>query len=191
MRTNCLNCPVDELPYSSLFHKARNAVTRRLNKIIIRDTLFKKEWQLVHWKYKIPYWRTTPRSSVKSKIIKMRIKWLKTCDCTHVSTIKKTLSTAPQNFLKMGQLATHQEEFFRRLKHTSRRFETYRLLPQEFLFNNFFSRKSWSLSDNLEKYGRDRQATDDNTTRRMRFACCITKATNRCSEYVVIIAFPQ
>ena len=30
----------------------------------------------------------------------------------------------------------------------------------------------------MEKYGRAGQATDDNIIRRMRFACCITKATD-------------
>ena len=44
----------------------------------------------------------------------------------------------------------------------------------------------------MEKYGRARQATDDNTIRRMRFACCITKATDTYSEYVIILtAFPR
>ena len=41
----------------------------------------------------------------------------------------------------------------------------------------------------MEKYGRARQATDDNITLRMRFACCITKATDTThSEYVILIA---
>jgi hypothetical protein len=41
----------------------------------------------------------------------------------------------------------------------------------------------------VEKYGRARQATDDNIIRRMRFACWITKATNTHSECVIRIAF--
>jgi hypothetical protein len=41
----------------------------------------------------------------------------------------------------------------------------------------------------VEKYGRARQATDDNIIRRMRFACWITKATDTHSEYVILIAF--
>jgi hypothetical protein len=47
------------------------------------------------------------------------------------------------------------------------------------------SRKAFRLWDNVEKYGRSRQATDDNTIRRMRFACCITKATTHrmCNTY--------
>jgi hypothetical protein len=48
-----------------------------------------------------------------------------------------------------------------------------------------FFRKSRRLWDNVEKYGRSGQATDDNTIRRMRFACWITKATNTHSEYVI------
>jgi hypothetical protein len=54
-----------------------------------------------------------------------------------------------------------------------------------------FSRKSCRLWDNVEKYGRARQATDDNIIQRMRFACCITKATNTHWEYVILIDFPQ
>jgi hypothetical protein len=54
-----------------------------------------------------------------------------------------------------------------------------------------FFRKPCRLRDNVEKYGRARQATDDNITRRMRFACWITKATNTHSEYVILIAFPR
>ena len=43
---------------------------------------------------------------------------------------------------------------------------------------------------NMEKHGRARQATDDNTTRRMRFARWIAKATNTRSKYVILISFP-
>jgi hypothetical protein len=61
-----------------------------------------------------------------------------------------------------------------------------------FVFSNFFFfRKSCRLWDNVEKYGRARQATDDNIIRRMRFACCITKATDTHSQYVILIAFPR
>jgi hypothetical protein len=47
------------------------------------------------------------------------------------------------------------------------------------------------FSDNLEKFGTARQATDDNIIRRMRLACRITKATDTHSVYVILIAFPQ
>jgi hypothetical protein len=43
----------------------------------------------------------------------------------------------------------------------------------------------------MEIYGRTGQATDDNITRRMRFTCWITKATDTHSEYVTLTAFPQ
>ena len=43
----------------------------------------------------------------------------------------------------------------------------------------------------LEKFGRARQATDDNTIRRMRFVCWIPKATDTNSEHVILIAFPR
>jgi hypothetical protein len=36
-------------------------------------------------------------------------------------------------------------------------------------FNNFFSQKSCSLRHNIKKCGSDRQVTDDNIIRRMRF----------------------
>jgi hypothetical protein len=39
-----------------------------------------------------------------------------------------------------------------------------------------FLRKSCHLWDNVEKYGRAGQTTDDNIIRRMRFACWITEA---------------
>ena len=42
-----------------------------------------------------------------------------------------------------------------------------------------------------EKYGRARQATDDNIIRRTRFAFWITKATDPHSEYVILIVFPR
>jgi hypothetical protein len=50
-------------------------------------------------------------------------------------------------------------------------------------FNNFFPKI-------LENCCRSRQATDDNTIRRMPFACWVPKATNTPSEYVILISFP-
>ena len=41
----------------------------------------------------------------------------------------------------------------------------------------------------MGKYCKDGQATDDNI-RRMRIACCIPKATNTLSEYVILIVSP-
>jgi hypothetical protein len=41
------------------------------------------------------------------------------------------------------------------------------------------------------KYGRTRQATDDNTIWHMRTACWITTATDIHSAYVILIAFPR
>ena len=58
-----------------------------------------------------------------------------------------------------------------------------------FIFNNFF-RKSRHLWDDVEKYGRVGQATDENTTGCMRFPCWITKATNTHSEYLILFALP-
>ena len=47
------------------------------------------------------------------------------------------------------------------------------------MFNKTFS--EIVLWDNAEKFG-----TDENTTRRMRFACWITKSTDTQSEYETI-----
>ena len=58
------------------------------------------------------------------------------------------------------------------------------------MLNNFFP-KSCRLFDNVEKYGRTRQATYDSVTRRMRFARWITKATETHSEYLTCIAFSR
>jgi hypothetical protein len=58
-----------------------------------------------------------------------------------------------------------------------------------FMFNTIFPENRAIYEIMWEKYGRARQATDDNMIRRMRFACWITKATDTHSEYVVLTAF--
>ena len=50
---------------------------------------------------------------------------------------------------------------------------------------------SCRLWDNVEKYVRARQDTDNGITRRMRFVWLITKATDMHSEYIIVIAFPR
>jgi len=61
-----------------------------------------------------------------------------------------------------------------------------------FVFNNFFfKRKLFRLWDNVEKCDRAGQVTDNNVIRRVYFACCVPKATNAHSEYVILIAFPR
>jgi hypothetical protein len=42
----------------------------------------------------------------------------------------------------------------------------------------------------VEKYGRARQATDDNIIWRMHFAQWIVNVSDTQSEYVILIAFP-
>jgi hypothetical protein len=59
-----------------------------------------------------------------------------------------------------------------------------------FVFSNFFP-NIVPFMDNVEKHGRDRQATHDNTIRRMRVACYITKATDTHSEYATLVTFPR
>jgi hypothetical protein len=51
-------------------------------------------------------------------------------------------------------------------------------IKTHFMFEDFFFRKSCHLWDYVQKYGRDRQTTDDNIMRRMRIACWKTKATH-------------
>ena len=53
----------------------------------------------------------------------------------------------------------------------------------------FFPRKSWRFLDNENNYGTVIQTTDDNTIRRMRFVCWITKATDTHPEYVTLTVF--
>ena len=57
------------------------------------------------------------------------------------------------------------------------------------MFNNIFQ-ISCRLWDDVEKFRVAGQATDDNITRRMRFACWIIKAADAHSEYV-LTAFPR
>lgn len=42
----------------------------------------------------------------------------------------------------------------------------------------------------MEEYGRPTQSTDDNIIWLMRFACCVTSATNSNSEYLRLIVLP-
>jgi hypothetical protein len=53
----------------------------------------------------------------------------------------------------------------------------------------FFLRKSCLSWDNVEKPRSAGQAPDDNITRRMRFACWETKATDTHWEYAILTAF--
>ena len=42
----------------------------------------------------------------------------------------------------------------------------------------------------MERYGKDREATDDSIIWRMRFAWWMTKVTNAHSELIILIAVP-
>jgi hypothetical protein len=59
------------------------------------------------------------------------------------------------------------------------------------LFHNFFSRKSYRLWDDVEKYGTARQATDDDIIQLTRFTCWIPRAVNTHSEHVLLLALPR
>ena len=54
-----------------------------------------------------------------------------------------------------------------------------------------FSHKPCCLWDNVEKYGKARQATNDDKIWPMHFASWKTKARDTHSEYVIVIAFPR
>jgi len=45
--------------------------------------------------------------------------------------------------------------------------------------------------DTVEKYGTAGETTDDNIIRCVDFACWITKATDKHSKYVILIASPR
>ena len=63
--------------------------------------------------------------------------------------------------------------------------------PNTYFTSITFFQKSWLLWSNVKKYGRDGQATEGNTTRRMRFACWINNPTDSHSECVKLTAFPR
>jgi hypothetical protein len=54
-----------------------------------------------------------------------------------------------------------------------------------------FPPKNRAIYDNVAKYGRSGQTTDDNVIWRMRIACWTPKVTDTNSEYVILVAFPQ
>jgi hypothetical protein len=58
------------------------------------------------------------------------------------------------------------------------------------MFNNFFS-ENCAFMRYVEKYGTATHVTDDNIMWRMRFACCITKATDTRTTQVTLIALPR
>jgi hypothetical protein len=62
-------------------------------------------------------------------------------------------------------------------------------IKMNILFSIFFFRKSCRLWDNVEKFYRSGQTTDDNIIRLMLFAFWITRATNTYSEHVIHILF--
>ena len=57
------------------------------------------------------------------------------------------------------------------------------------LYSVTFFLKTYRFWDNVEKYGRTGQATDDNRARRMRFAWWTRKTKDIHSEYEIIAAF--
>ena len=58
------------------------------------------------------------------------------------------------------------------------------------IFTEFFP-TAFRLWDNVGKYGKATEATDDNIIRRMCLSCCIPKATTTYLEYVILTAFAQ
>ena len=82
----------------------------------------------------------------------------------------------------ISNISSFNEKYFRELLQ--------RKSNHTFMFKNFL-RKLCRLSENVEKYGRARQVTDDNIIRRMHFACWITRDTDTHSEYAMLIFFWQ
>ena len=62
---------------------------------------------------------------------------------------------------------------------------------QNKLYDQNFFLKTVCLWDNVVKYGRDGQATDDNIIWHVHIVCWIIKATNAHSKYVILVAFPR
>jgi predicted metal-binding protein len=60
-----------------------------------------------------------------------------------------------------------------------------------FIFNRFFFPKSCHLCDNVGKYNKVGQVTDDNIKRLMRIACCINETTDILSKYEIINDFSR
>jgi len=61
-----------------------------------------------------------------------------------------------------------------------------------FVFSNFSGgAKIIPFNEIMWEYGTGGEATDDNITRRIRFASWINKATNAHSEYVILFALTQ
>ena len=88
-------------------------------------------------------------------------------------------------------LRQYLNEFFCKIKNVLEKFVA--KITAHIKFNNFCppNKKNPAVLDNVEKYDRAGQATYDNKIQRMRFACCITKATDTRSEYVILIDFPR
>ena len=59
------------------------------------------------------------------------------------------------------------------------------------MYSATFFPENHAVYDNVEKYGRARQATDDNIVRRMRVGRWIPKAADTHSEYTIPITFPR
>jgi len=59
-----------------------------------------------------------------------------------------------------------------------------------FLFNTLFP-KIVPFGGNVKRYGRTRLVTEENVMWRTRFTCWITKAADKHSEYLILIAFPR
>jgi hypothetical protein len=59
-----------------------------------------------------------------------------------------------------------------------------------FTFNDIF-RESWRLRNDVERYSKAGEATDENILRPMSFKCWISKATNTHSLYVILVSFSR
>jgi hypothetical protein len=92
-------------------------------------------------------------------------------------------------FMTCQNIWWHLSEFFLRMRNVAGNNFTENQ-NTHFIFNNIFYRKSFRLWDNVEKYGRAAQATDDS----MAHAHCVLdnqgyKHTH--TQYVILFTFPQ
>ena len=62
--------------------------------------------------------------------------------------------------------------------------------PHFMFFSKIFFQKSCCLLHHVEKYGRARQAAENNIIQHMHIACWKTKAEDTGSEYVILMVLP-
>ena len=96
--------------------------------------------------------------------------------CCHLSSVK--LCNIFPHYFTIGAIFEKKKTFFLNRAYIY-------FFEKEYIC--IFFRKSRRFRNNVEKYCRNWQTTDDDTIRRMRFSCWIIKTTNTYPEYVRVI----